>query len=982
MTTAPLPPDEDARLDELAAYTILDTPPEEQFDDLVALAAHICEAPIALISLIDSDRQWFKARMGLDVSQLDRDSAFCAHAILQSDVFVVPDALLDERFARNPLVISEPKIRFYAGSPLITPNGHALGTLCVFDHVPRQLSAEHSQALRVLSGHIMQLLELRRRNAEIKQLLRRNAELERRVAPASHSASAQAADMRSRLQDAERARRALLGVLEDQKRTEERLRANEALLEEAQALTHVGNWAMNHADGELYWSPEVYRIFGLSPEASSPTYRRFLDAVHEDDRSEVQAAFEKSVAERMPYRIRHRLCRPDGAIRLVEERGTSEYGADGRPRRSVGTVQDITEDQQRELALAESEGRLRLFIEHAPAALAMFDRRMRYLAVSQRWLKDFALAGDVLGRSHYDMLPQCPESWRQAHRRAMAGEVIKVDEDRLERADGSEQWLRWEARPWRHADESVGGIVIFLQDISERVISTRTLRASEARYRSLLELAPFPAVLTRRRDGRLVYANRRAERQFGIAWEEGVDLRAADFYESPEERERFLETLHRDGQVNDMELRMRSGDGRPFWALVSAAIVDFEGEPAVFASINDITERKRAENALREQEEFFRLITENMGDMVTVVDRSGRRLYTSPSYRSLFSPEQSARDVGAFDNVHPEDRDRVRESFQRAIDSASGQRADFRVLPREGDVRYVESQSGVILEPNGRVGQVVTVSRDVTERKKLEQEIQQFNSELEERVRQRTAELAAVNKELETFTYSVSHDLKAPLRGIDGYSRLLLADHHEALDEEGRFFVESIRNGVTRMGQLIEDLLSYSRMERREGQWSRVMLSDLVEAVTRDLPEERLGKARLEVAVGELSIHSDSEGLRLVLRNLLDNALKFSMAQPVPKISVAAREKEGGIELTVSDNGIGFDTRFQDRIFEIFQRLHRAEDYPGTGIGLAIVRKAMQRMGGGVHARSEPGKGATFVLEIPDRQAADSRAAETREALT
>jgi PAS domain S-box-containing protein len=208
---------------------------------------------------------------------------------------------------------------------------------------------------------------------------------------------------------------------------------------------------------------------------------------------------------------------------------------------------------------------------------------------------------------------------------------------------------------------------------------------------------------------------------------------------------------------------------------------------------------------LREQEEFFRLITENMGDMVTVVDRSGRRLYTSPSYRSLFSPEQSARDVGAFDNVHPEDRDRVRESFQRAIDSASGQRADFRVLPREGDVRYVESQSGVILEPNGRVGQVVTVSRDVTERKKLEQEIQQFNSELEERVRQRTAELAAVNKELETFTYSVSHDLKAPLRGIDGYSRLLLADHHEALDEEGRFFVESIRNGVTRMGQLIED---------------------------------------------------------------------------------------------------------------------------------------------------------------------------------
>ena len=167
---APIVKSEAQRLKVLWQYDVLDTVPEEVFDDLTELAARICEAPIALISLIDEDRQWFKAKVGVTLNETSRDISFCAHAIQQTDLFIIPDATLDERFANNPLVTSDPKIRFYAGAPLITPDGYALGTLCVIDKVPREMREEQKHALRVLARHVMTQLELRRHAKELHEV--------------------------------------------------------------------------------------------------------------------------------------------------------------------------------------------------------------------------------------------------------------------------------------------------------------------------------------------------------------------------------------------------------------------------------------------------------------------------------------------------------------------------------------------------------------------------------------------------------------------------------------------------------------------------------------------------------------------------------------------------------------------------------------------------------------------------------------------
>lgn len=251
-------------------------------------------------------------------------------------------------------------------------------------------------------------------------------------------------------------------------------------------------------------------------------------------------------------------------------------------------------------------------------------------------------------------------------------------------------------------------------------------------------------------------------------------------------------------------------------------------------------------------------------------------------------------------------------------------------------------------------------------RQRAKEALDHLNAELEQRIAGRTAALNAKSKELETFAYSVAHDLKAPLRGIDGYGRLLLEDHSEQLDEEGQMFLKTIHESTEEMSQLIDDLLEYSRLERRDFHSDQFELGPFVSAVVEQKKRETNNNGiEFVVNVNGGVIVADRSGLTQSLRNYLDNAVKFSSKATNPRIEVGSQETAKNYVVWVRDNGVGFDMKYHDRVFDIFQRLNRSEDYPGTGVGLAIVRKSMERIGGRAWAESRPGEGATFYLEIP-----------------
>lgn len=251
-------------------------------------------------------------------------------------------------------------------------------------------------------------------------------------------------------------------------------------------------------------------------------------------------------------------------------------------------------------------------------------------------------------------------------------------------------------------------------------------------------------------------------------------------------------------------------------------------------------------------------------------------------------------------------------------------------------------------------------------RRRAKEALDELNAELETRIEARTNALNAKTRELETFAYSVAHDLKAPLRGIDGYTGLLLEDYAQELEGEGRTFLEKIQGSTDEMNQLIDDLLAYSRLERRELKTDRVELAPVINSLVEEKRREATERPiEFVVDVNGAIVITDMSGLAQAVRNYLDNAIKFTRKVTQPRIEVGSKEDSESCLLWVRDNGIGFDMKYHDRIFDIFQRLNGTEDYPGTGVGLAIVRKAMERIGGKAWAESEPGNGATFYLEFP-----------------
>lgn len=378
-------------------------------------------------------------------------------------------------------------------------------------------------------------------------------------------------------------------------------------------------------------------------------------------------------------------------------------------------------------------------------------------------------------------------------------------------------------------------------------------------------------------------------------------------------------------------------------------------------------EAERAE-ILRTGEERLRYLTEaaDIGcwDWDVVADRG----VCTDRCRAIFNlpPDKPLSYVCFLGMLHPEDRARTDAAMQRALANGGDYDVEYRVVWPDGSEHWVESKGRVDFGPDDQPRRMAGIVVDITERKAGEAALKAHKVRLEEEVEARTMELKAANRELQAFTYGVAHDLKSPLRGIISYSQLLAMEYRDSLAGAGAEFLDQIQKSVARMRALIDDLLAYSRVEHAQ---LNVQPLELAAAIRRVLAERaddiRRAGVQVRTNLPSIRILGDPEGVAQVLRNLVDNALKFSIRASPPVIEIGGEALGSHCRLWVRDNGLGFDMAEHDRIFQIFQRLHRADDIPGTGIGLALVKKAMERIGGRVWAESAPGRGATFFIEFP-----------------
>lgn len=451
----------------------------------------------------------------------------------------------------------------------------------------------------------------------------------------------------------------------------------------------------------------------------------------------------------------------------------------------------------------------------------------------------------------------------------------------------------------------------------------------------------------------------------------------------------------------ELELRIITAKNNLKWIAAKGVLYSQDNEPfKIMGTIQDISIRKNNENTLFNSEKKFRALVEQSLTGIYTFNKE-RFLYVNKQFCEMFGYSQNEI-INKFKPtqlVVNEDGEITDENIEKRLSGeVDSVRYVIRGIRKDKKILWMEVH-GTHLKLDGEDVIAGTVL-DITERIHAENKIKNLNEELEEKVKIRTAELENkknelsdsqnallnivddlnqksrlliksanklenANKELESFTYSVSHDLKAPLRGIDGYSKLLKDNYAKHLDSEANIFIDNIRTGSLQMSQLIDDLLKYSRLERSSISFVDVDLKKLINQVVANYDDEiKLNNVEVIVNLENCIVKTDSNGFAMALRNLFENAIKFSKETEKPRIEIKLLQSDSNCQIYVIDNGVGFEMKYHDRIFEIFHRLHRVEDYPGTGIGLALVSKAMKRLGGSVRAESEIGEGASFILEI------------------
>jgi len=786
----------------------------------------------------------------------------------------------------------------------------------------------------------------------------------------------------------------------DKRLAEASARLSEERLEVALEAANVGVWRWDVATNRVEWSDSVAPIFGLAKGEFGGTFEAVEALVHPRDRRRLMAVIQQCMfGKRVEFVVEHRAIWKDGSIRWIEARGRSRTNASGAVVELRGSVMDITERKQAEGAIRESRERFSRLCEATFEGIAI-SLEGRIIDANEQLARMLGYeVSELIGRSPMELASQ--DFTIQVQHNVLSGHEGAY-EHAARRRDGSIFPVEVRARMLRVGDQVWR--VSAIRDISDRIAAQKALRESAERFRLVAEQTGqliYDYDLT---TGRIVQWAGGIEAVTGYTPEEFTSFTMEEFIGQvhPEDKvdvvrhvQRSL-TMRRPFQI-EYRFRTKSGD----YAVLEDRGVFLKDDAGDFArmlgSISDITSRRRAEEAVKT---IAKGVSSTTGDAFfrTLVENLGVALRADCVLIGEVPP-----DLSRAESIATWTKEGVGENFTYLLkgtpceEVASGRSCTIPAgiaTQFPADTMLVdmnaEGYSGVpLMNTEGKVIGLMVVlfvtpiqnpglaestlqifasrAAGEIERRRSEAKVLQMNVELENRVEQRTQELSAVNRELESFSYSVSHDLRAPLRNISGFVELLSMGS-ATQDGENRRYFETISKEVRRMGILIDDLLELSRVSRTEMLLVTVDPAAIVAEVRETLAMEMRGRS-IEWRIGELpKVKGDRLLLQQVFANLISNAVKYTKYREQAIIEVGWAREKGIDEETVfyvRDNGVGFDMKYVGKLFGVFQRLHSVKQFEGTGIGLANVQRIVHRHGGRVWAEAALNQGATFFVSLP-----------------
>jgi PAS domain S-box-containing protein len=739
------------------------------------------------------------------------------------------------------------------------------------------------------------------------------------------------------------------------------LAANEALFHQ-----------MGEVIGQIFWladplvthvtyaSPAYETIWGRKRESLYQSPQSWWDAVHPEDRERVISSLPQPLTEK--YSVEYRILRPDGSVRWIWDRRFPVRDQSGAIYQVAGVTKDVTNRKLAQAALRESEEKYRLLIEQSGDGIYLADHNGKLIFCNSRGREMLGYsAEEIAGLNIRDTYP--PDEVHTAEQRLhdlRPGQTMQF-ERKMRRKDGTcfpvEVSLHAVKEGWFQ------GVV---RDITERKRAEEELDRDRTLLRTLIETIP-DRIYVKDTEARFILNNIAHVRALGAASQEEVkgksdfDFRPADIAaERMADDRQVLES----GQplYNREEATIRA-DGKEGWNLVNKVpLRDAQGKIIGLVGISrDITERKCAEEEMDRDRTLLRTLIETIPDRIYAKDIEARFILNNIAHLRALGAKSQEETVGKTDfDFRPADvASKCMADDQQVLQSKET------LHNREEQTKLADGRPGWILvnkvplrDPEGKVVGLVGISRDITGLK-----------EADEKLRTYAARLERSNRDLQDFAYVASHDLQEPLRKVQAFGDRLKAKYNDVLDDTGRDYLKRMFDAAGRMQTLINDLLSYSRVTTKAQPFAAVDLDKILREVLSDL-EVRIEQTHGRMEVSPLgTIDADALQMRQLFQNLIGNALKFHKEGESPVIRIQGRPPNDAslprLEITIADNGIGFDQKYADRIFVIFQRLHGRSQYEGTGVGLAVCKKIVERHGGVITAESKPGEGATFTILLP-----------------